>query len=234
MGLFSAIGGFISNCVHAVGSALSSVSRGIANAASRLAPVLVKLSGGLGTALQAISIAVEVISVILKIIKPDEKVEDIGDRALQAEDQGITLDSCDNDFNVYMRKIHNLDLDTEKSIHNKENYNALLAGCLTLEKGIEKFSSKMATADIWPILALNPDFFTNARMKTYANLAMERGVTLSAMIKNYFLNGCDGRIDRASRNFMWDAEKNMTPQASSEDIIKEFAKVEKNLQHDQS
>ncbi|MDY6294970.1 MAG: hypothetical protein SPL45_01550, partial [Schwartzia succinivorans] len=50
----------------------------------------------------------------LGLIKPEEDVEDLGDKALQAEEEGITPEKYDS-YEEYLKAVEEFEIDPEKS-----------------------------------------------------------------------------------------------------------------------
>jgi len=232
MGFWSSVGSFISGCASTIGSVIRSVGSAVGGfagsaikAVSNLVPVLSKWAGNIGIAVQVIGIVIDVVSKILNIIKEHETVPDIGERALQAEEQGITLESCDNDFDAYMEKIRNIKLNPQRTHQSHEQW---LAGSLLLEKGLEQKYPNMCTSAMWPIIVRNADFFTKERMAAYAQVAMEKNVPFGESIAKYFTPRTNSRIDIATNDYLKEAEKRFNPRATPNDIIDEFHRVKAN------
>lgn len=228
MGFLSAIGGALGAVCSAIGSALGSVASGVGKAVTTLGPALATWAGKLNTAIAVISAVVQVVGLFMKILKPGEKVHEIGERALQAEEQGITLDSCKNDFNAYMEKLRKLELDPEKARQRPEVDQAL-AGCLTVEKGLETLWPRMSTRDLWPIIARSPDFFTAARMEVYAQLAREQKLDFGKTLAKYFEAGPKDKLDSHIRDYVWSAEEKYNPAETPKQIREILDKVRINL-----
>lgn len=101
-----AVSSFCGKVADCVGTAMSKIS-GVAETCATAFGILSKLAliipgcqpaaGVLGTIAKVTS----VVAVVAGIFKAGETTQDIGERALQAEEQGITLDSCDGDFEKY-------------------------------------------------------------------------------------------------------------------------------------
>lgn len=169
MGIFSAIGSAISSGlspissgVNAIGSALSSFSTGIGvvlgNVITALAPVAQAIGKFANAFLQG-----------LGILKPDEKIEDFGDRALQAADQGITMDKFEN-FDDYMKALRDFTPDPEVSA-KRSHAEKLVAGMGVGTIGVEdKFNAERGSLNgIWLLPVANPDYFTPDRMQGLAS-----------------------------------------------------------------
>ena len=172
--LVSSIGTAIVSAVRGVASAVTSVATSVLQAVKVLAPVLEKLVGPkIEIAAQVIGIVIDVVAKVMNLLKPNEKVPDMGERSLQAEEQGITLENCNDDFDAYMEKLRALELDPQKAAM-RSKIDQWLAGSLLLEKGLELKYPQMSTAAMWPIVIRNPDFFTRQRQEVYTHLALKK------------------------------------------------------------
>lgn len=165
MGFWSSVGSAISSACSAVsciGSALSSFASGvgsvIAGVVSALAPVAEALGKFTSAFLQG-----------LGILKPDEKAEDLGERALQAAEKGITLDQFDN-FDSYVDALRNFELDPDKAA-NRSPVEKLVAGIGVGNVALErKFNAPPGSFDsLWLLPMANPDYFTLDRMQSLVN-----------------------------------------------------------------
>lgn len=154
----SAVGSAISSGVNAIGSALSSFSTGIGvvlgNVISALAPVAQAIGKFANAFLQG-----------LGILKPDEKIEDFGDRALQAAEQGITMDKFEN-FDDYMNALRDFTPDPEVSA-KRSHAEKLVAGMGVGTIGVEdKYNAERGSLNgMWLLPVANPDYFTPDRMQ---------------------------------------------------------------------
>ncbi|MBQ7609342.1 MAG: hypothetical protein IJU76_15450 [Desulfovibrionaceae bacterium] len=223
----SSIASGIGKVASSIGSVLSSAAKSIYTAVKTLAPILATWAGNIGTAVRIIGLVIDIVAKIHGMLKEKENVQDIGERVLQAEEKGITLENCKNDFDAYMEKIRNLELNPEKaSVRPKEE--KILAGCILIEKGLEQQFPNMTTAPMWPIIIRNPDFFTHTRLETYAQMAKERDLPLGDSVAKYFVQYPNKRVDRPTRDFLFDAEKKLDPSATKNDIQEKLDTVEKN------
>ena len=146
--LVGSIGGALSSFAHGVGSVIAGVIDAVAPVAQSLAKFASAFLQGLG------------------IIKPEEKPEDIGDRALQAADKGITIDKFEN-FDDYMKALRDYQLDPELSA-KRSHTEKLVAGIGVGTVGIEKkYNAAPGSLDgLWLLPMTNPAYFTPQRMQT--------------------------------------------------------------------
>ena len=235
MGLLSTIGAAISSAVSGIGNALSTVARSVSGAldtfrdvASTLGKTLGPVLGKVVTVINVIVTIVEIAARIANLLKPQETVKDIGDRALQAEEEGITLETCDNDFNAYMEKLRALKLDPEKSAqHHDWEHEA--AGLLVLEKGLELCAPCLTSRSMWAIMCGNPQFFSKERLSSYAAFAQESGMPLGESVAKYFSSQTSAPERLKAMDFMEGAERHFQPDASLNDIAQTLRNAEKTL-----
>lgn len=231
MGFFSWVG----ECVSTIASGIKSVASGITSALTsmgvnlgaavkNLAPVLGKWAGQIGVAIQVISVCVEVIARICAILQKNETVADIGERALQAEEDGVTLESCNNDYQAYMKRLREFELDPHKASRWSEA-DKLLAGSLVLEKGIEDLYPRMSTADLWPIIVRSASFFTPERFEAYAKMAREQNMPFGESFAKFFMPPADGHVSKKIYDLVFGAEKAFNPSATPNQIEREFKTV---------
>src|SRR5690606_14881198 len=138
----NAISSAVSSAVSSIGSALSSFSTNVGGVLGGiidgLKPVATAIGNFANSFLQA-----------LGILKPNESTQDLGDRALQAADKGITLDKFEN-FDDYMAELRDFDLDPEVSA-KRSTAEKLVAGMGVATIGVEdKFNAERGSLNgLW-------------------------------------------------------------------------------------
>ncbi|MGE6316362.1 hypothetical protein ACQKC1_11370 [Shewanella baltica] len=157
MGFFSIISTAISSACSTIGSALSSFASGLGPVLSTIATHLPKLGEALGqfanNFLQAVG-----------ILKPDEDVKQLGERALQAAQEGITPEKFD-DFDDYVEALRNFEIDPDKA-KTRNDVERLVVGLGVGSFGLEKKfeAAPGSLSAIWLLPVANPEFFTVNRM----------------------------------------------------------------------
>jgi|SRR5690606_19012382 len=159
---FSSVGSAISSAVSAIGSALSSFATGVAAA--------------LGTLITALSPVAEAVGKFansflqgLGILKPNETASDLGERALQAAEQGITPEKFEK-FDDYMAELREFEVDPEVS-EKRNPAEKLVAGLGVGTVGVEdKCNVERGSLNgLWLLPIANAAYFTPERMQ---NLVM--------------------------------------------------------------
>lgn len=235
MGILSTIGSVISSVASAIGSALSSVASSVSSAVSafmgavetlgnKLGPVL----GKVGTILNNIVMVVEIVARLANLLQPRETVREIGARALQAEGEGITLGSCDNDFKAYMEKLRALKLDPEKNARHSD-WEQQAAGIVVLEKGLEQCAPCLTSRAMWEVMCRYPEFFSKERLKCYAEFARESGLPLGDSVARWGTSEGSSLERLKALDFMEGAEQRFQPEASPGDITRTLRDAEKNI-----
>ena len=122
---------------------------------------------------EAVKKLVQAIGKALGLIKEDEKLEDLGDKALQAEEQGITPDKFKT-YEEYVTRIQNFELDPEKSKkYSTED---------KMKKSMEVYSKLIA--EKYPETAVDLDKLAAIEIKNPGYLTDERIKQISEMLKD--------------------------------------------------
>ena len=122
---------------------------------------------------EAVKKLVQAIGKALGLIKEDEKLEDLGDKALQAEEQGITPDKFKT-YEEYVTRIQNFELDPEKSKkYSTED---------KMKKSMEVYSKLIA--EKYPETAVDLDKLAAIEINNPGYLTDERIGQISEMVKD--------------------------------------------------
>lgn len=195
MGFWSNLGGAISSACSAIGGAISSACGSIGSALSSFATGVGTVLGGLVSTLAPVAEAIGKFANILLqgfgILKPNENIEDLGDRALQAKDQGITMDQFEN-FDDYMNALRNFKLDPDVTTKSSKA-EKLVAGIGVGTIGVEdKFNAERGSLNgMWLLPIANPSYFTPERIQTMISTGRFGGDILAYLEKR--LSGSESR-----------------------------------------
>lgn len=195
MSFFSIIGA-LGSVVSSVVSAVSSIGPAIAPFVSKVGSVIAAVVSKIQGVAPFISKFADTFFGILNILKPDEKVEDLGERALQASEKGITTDKFDN-FGDYIDKLRNFDLDPDKA-HQRSQAEKLVSGLGVATTAMEdKFKATPGSlADIWLLPIANPSYFTPERMSSIVSNGQALGDILAYLDKRLSA-GDSGRLEKS-------------------------------------
>ena len=219
MGLFS----FVGSVISAVSTVVSRCVPAIVNVAAKVIPVIGNVLSKINPIIAVVSRVAEGIGFIHNILKKDETVEDIGDRCLQAEDQGIKLDTYDTHAE-YVDDIRDIELDPEKT----ESFtfsDKFLAGLGVIGSGIEeKFGlSSGDSGNLFNMVASSPEHFTTERLDTILN----KGIDLESVV-DYLNKDLNAGKAEIVENQLIEVEKEINPEISQKDVYKKLDFVSEN------
>lgn len=188
--------------------------------------------GSLTQKLALISLAIDIIKAIgsifmelgkaLGLIEPEEKLEDLGDRALQAEGE-IDLEDY-NSFAEYVAALEKFELNPEKSkeisIEDKIKKGMELSIALLMEKypsmPIESFCLEIAN---------NTNFFTVDRLQKVGDLISEDMNQIEGLLK--YMNGSEKNVNKLLEieDKLIAIEKTLNPHASDIEILRDVKSI---------
>jgi hypothetical protein len=206
MGLLSILG--------SVASAVSSLGSAAVSFCTKVLPVI-------GPALEKVAGVANVLLPMLKIFKPNEKVEDVGERSLQAAEQGIKPDKFPT-HEEYMNKIRDFKLDPEKA-EKRAPLAKMAAGIAVGTIGLEKkfdFASGGLNG-VWTLAAKNPEYFGADRLVDLINLAKVQSKDFPPILR-YF----EGKLEPSEavnmRDQLIQTEKQKAPDKTDAAIYSEI------------
>ena len=172
---------------------------------------------------EAVSKLVQAIGKALGLIKEDEKPEDLGDKALQAEEQGITPDKFKS-YEEYANRIQNFELDPEKSkSYSTED---------KMKKAMEVYSKLIAekypetAVDLDKLATLeqkNPGYLTDARIDQISKM-LKDDLKLIGDIERYLSGSETDTVDISKTiDKMVNIEKGANPGMSDAEAYKAVA-----------
>ena len=171
----------------------------------------------------AVSKLVQAIGKALGLIKEDEKPEDLGDKALQAEEQGITPDKFKT-YEEYANRIQNFELDPEKSKkYSTED---------KMKKSMEVYSKLIAekypetAVDLDKLAAIeikNPDYLTDERIGQISEMVKDDPKLIGDIVR--YLSGSETDTGNISNTIdkMMNVEKGANPGMSDAEAYKAVA-----------
>lgn len=187
-------------------------------------------------ALAVVGLAVEGLKVIgnaiasiakeLGIIKPDRDIEEFGDRALQAEEKGITPDKYSS-FEEWVKNIEKDDwgYDPEKNKDMPPEKKILKGVEVASAVVLEKFPN-LPIQDFLSLAGENPEFFTVERMDEIGKLANSNSDAFENVV-NYVTGAAKDHttVDAAS-DILMDIEKIIDPGLNDNDAYNRVSKYE--------
>ena len=219
MGLFSSICSAVSSAFSSACSALSSVFSGVASMASGVLSLARVLP--LPPQIEAFFLAVKLIDVVCKalgIIETDESTEEMGDRALQAEEAGIRPEDYPT-YKEYVAAIRNFELDPEKTEKYKPE-EKMAAGLSVEYWGLEERFGTGA-GDLLTHMVKDSyqggSFFNEERVTRFLDK-----VESPADVAKYFSNTLSPSDNARVEGKLVDAEKSLNPNKDIGDVYRDL------------
>lgn len=209
MGLFSAIGSAISGAVGAIAGAVSSA-----------------FSTAVSTIVSAGSVAVGVVAAVaqvLGIFSKEEKLDDMGERALYAAEQGMRPDQFAT-HEAYMDSLRSMSLDP-KAVEKYTPEQKSAAGVTVALLGItDKLGlSESVVGSVFNLVAANSTFFNADRVLSL----LTHGVPFAQDVLAYFENRLNPREAQGVESSLVQVEKERDPNLDTKDLL---AKIDQTLE----
>ena len=208
-----ALGALIAGAVGTIVAAAVSVTKALAVAG--LAIQGLKAIGAVFTAL----------CTALGLIKPETEVEDLGDKALQAEQDGIVPENFDS-YEEYMKTVEDYETDPERSkqISQEDKMRKgleLISGVM-----IEKFKD-FPMSDLLVSMGKNIDFFTPEKVGELAGVIMKEPNVIGDL--SGYLSGTeknDAKLESAI-DTLTSVTKMVEPEKNDVEILRDIAALRK-------
>ena len=230
MGIWSSISSGISSVCSGIASVCSGIGRGVGSFMTTVAPKLLTVIGTTVGKLNAVVAVVQTVVQLYGILKPEEKVEDIGDKAIQASEEGISMDKFD-DFDAYMESLRNFDVNSERS-NQIDEVTKKLSGIAVVTQGLaEKLKvNDNSLGNLWRLPALNAQVFTADRIK-----AILDSTTNINHVLRYFEKDLTPQTAVNIEKVLFDVEKKLSPEKSEADIYQLLDSTKDDIakQHEQ-
>lgn len=205
--------GFWSSLGSAVGSVCSAVCGGIAAVCGG---GIASLAGAVGLALKVTGLldaavkVVDVIGRVLGIWGEKETTEEMGDRALQAQEADIRPENFET-YEQYLKEIRGLELDPEKS-KSYTQAEKIMAGMGVCYWGLDGKYGK-GSGDLLTHIVKDHEFFNEKRLGAYLD-----GVRNVADVARFFSGKLSpDEVNRVGDNLLM-AEKKLNPERDYADI----------------
>ena len=190
--------GFISGIISAVSSVVTAIAK--------VAPLL-----------SAVSNVIMGICKALGLCKPEETVEDLGDKAIQAGDEGIRPENYAN-YQEYVKAVQDFQVDPEKS--KRISMEEKLAKSLEVQANLlaEK-APEIGIMDYLNLVANHTDYFTPEKSTELGKLLLTESGSISNVEE--VLNGTEKNPDRISEAYdtLAKVEKQVDPSISDNEAL---------------
>lgn len=173
--------------------------------------------------LRAVANVVMSICQTLGLIKPEEKVEDLGDKAIQAGDEGIKPENYAN-YQDYVKAVQDFQVDPEKS--KRITPEEKMAKALEVQANLlaEK-APELGVEDYLNLIANHMDYFTPERSTELGKLLL----TESGAVVNVaeVMNGTEKNPDKISEAYdtLAKVEKQVDPTISDNEALKRAMQI---------
>ncbi len=166
----------------------------------------------------------QILSGIMKglgLIKPDEEVTDLGDKALQAADDGITPEKYDT-YEEYLKAIEDFDLDPEKSKDIDDGKK--------LEKGVEVITATLVErygevmGDFLLLIGKNQPYFLE-RMPLITAVVRDSLANFGDIVRYIQGTETDTKKSNDTLRVLYDVEKRVNPEATIDDLMNNIEKL---------
>ena len=196
--------GFIAGIVSAVSSIVTTIKA--------IVPVL-----------KAVANVVMNICQTLGLIKPEEKVEDLGDKAIQAGDEGIKPENYAN-YQDYVKAVQDFQVDPEKSKHITPEEKMAKALEVQANLLVEK-APELGVMDYLSLIANHTDYFTPDKTTELGKLLLSESGAVTNVAE--VLNGTEKNPDKigAAYETLAKVEKQVDPTISDNEALKRAMQI---------
>ena len=219
--VFGILAGLASAAVSVVSTAVSSIGPAVSGFCASVLPRIVPV---LSTGMQVLSAVGQIARGVLSavgVFRPEEKIDEMGERALQGADQGVKPENYDS-TGQYIQALRELKIDPEKSAQ-WDDIQKTVAGLAIGSKGLEEKLNmpEGAAGNLWVLATANPGYFHADRLGSLLNHTHD-----IASVVRYF----DGQLNLSDTVRVGDtlvqAERSLAPEKPEKTILKELDQAE--------
>ena len=166
---------------------------------------------------KVVSVAQAVFSV-LGIFKPNESVEEMGDRGIQADESGIDRSKFEN-HEEYMEALRDFDLDPERSEEISSEEKQAMGVAVGTQGVAEKYDIKI-DGETWVCVAKSPDYFTPDRITAL----VEKGVDMKT-VTDYFQDKLGPTQSVNVEKALMEVDRKIEPELTNSDLYSQLDQV---------
>lgn len=203
--------GFFSSVCSALSSACSSVCSSVCSVVSSAVGIVKEIGSMAVEGLRGVASVICNIAQSLGFMENNENPIDLGNKIIQAEESGITLDSCGGDYDKYMAEIRNFKVDDEKSKITADK-DKLIACSVVMGARIENHYG-VSIAPLIPLMGRNPDFFNSGRLKSM----LDKGLSI-LKIGDYFSSSLARKDAAPVEATLVQNEKTLSPSSNDAEL----------------
>lgn len=207
------------------GSLFSGISNVLSVVVGTLVPAIAKI---VGVQLEKFSRAMEAFFKELGLIEQNENVEELGDKALQAEQdelKPIKLEDFDS-YEKYLAAVREYEIDAEKSALIPQDEKLQKAIEVLLGMSIEQYGQMMS--EFGQIVVNNPEFYSKeGRLTEFASLMRSAPQTFEDIV-NYIENkNMSTEKNDAAFDKLVEMEKKNSPEATDIEVMATISDMKK-------
>lgn len=158
------------------------------------------------------------IAKVMGLLQPENKVDELGDKALQAAEEGIVPEKFDT-YAEYVKQVEAFEVDPERSALYTDAEKVLKGTELTAGVMMEELPD-LPIERLFTYAGKNPEYFTEARMEALGTQLEKEPGLLSDVLD--YLDGSeknDLKLDRTMAALI-EIEKKIDPEISDGDALK--------------
>jgi len=213
----SSIGSFVSGAVSVVSSAVGSIGGVLATAASTLLKVA-------SPYLATISTIVQIIGAVLNILKPEESVDEIGDKAMSADKQVEDFNTTE-EYIEYLRDEVSFNKDEFDKLSKEDKIARTAVGTSIVMKAIDKKKGVTISTDTWITLAKLQESGNLKDVKEFDKI-LDTFKDNQIDLKKYVDGKLDGEQNLQVGDKLIDMYQTLEPNLSKEHIEKKVMNME--------
>jgi hypothetical protein len=213
----SSIGSFVSGAVSVVSSAVGSIGSVLATSASTLLKIA-------SPYLATISTIVQIIGAVLNILKPEESVDEIGDKAMSADKQVEDFNTTE-EYIEYLRDEVSFNKDEFDKLSKEDKIARTAVGTSIVMKAIDKKKGVTISTDTWITLAKLQESGNLKDVKEFDKI-LDTFKDNQIDLKKYVDGKLDGEQNLQVGDKLIDMYQTLEPNLSKEHIEKKVMNME--------
>lgn len=190
------------SAVAEIGKSASRVAGSLVSSIASLVPTVGRPFGGLFSAVSAV---LNSIAITCGIFKKEEKIEDMGEKALEGAEQNIHPENFDTPVE-YVEKIREVPLSDDRLKYTPMERK--LAGMSVAALALE-YKEDIAP-ETYALFVKHEDFFDDKRTEDYTQYAIKNGISLSKIMAFFSTNSTLAER-REAEKLLYQAEQSRDP-----------------------
>lgn len=162
---------------------------------------------------------------VLGLMKPDIDIQEMGDKALQAQADGITPEAFDS-YSDYVAALENYEVDPERSKNISEELKEIKGIEIAIGLIVEKLADTPIVSFIECVLAA-PEFFGDGKMELFSQMIREDKSFVSDFVG--YITGAEKNEEKVKEvtDVLVEVEKKVYPELSEKEAYKHIVELRK-------